>query len=390
MTKKLQTTTILYYLIFLPGVAAHEFILWLTAGIMDVRAERAIEWPESQSVAELQLTFVKLNKNAGSLKTALIGISPLVFGILFIGFVANNILNVNGFVQALGDDALDNFGTALSVLTSTPDFWLWVYLIFTVGATMWPDLKLLRGWKPILTGIVIAVIVLYLAGLGDAVVGRGLMVPVYQGLNILSGTLAVLIAIDLFFTAILGAIESIIERITGDSATFQSGKLVAMRRDEVLRMRQQQREKEAKQAAVAKTQRAAGPPSIYNFPFPIPGAPGKETEPVVVTREAPVTLPTGDTGRAGPALITGTAVAKSESPPEPAVGSTTLGAPPQPPAAVSTPSTLSASAEVKPKIEPEKKEEEPEAEKPHDDGGEDDEDEDEEEEDQEEEVDERP
>jgi hypothetical protein len=317
MTKNLQTTTILYYLIFLPGVAAHEFILWLVAGVMDVRAERAIAWPESQAVAELRLTFVKLNKNAGSLRTAIISISPLIFGILFIGFVANNILNVNAFIQALGDDALDNLGTALDVLTSTPDFWLWVYLIFVVGNTMWPDVKALRGWKPILTGIVIAVVVLYLAGLGDAVIGRGLMIPVYQGLNILSGTLAVLIAIDLFFTAVLGAIESLIERVTGDSATFQSGKLVAMRREEVLRMRQQQREREVKHAAAAKAQRAAGPPSIYNFPFPIPGAPGKEPEPIVVTKEAPVTLPAGDTGRAGPALITGTAVAKTEPPPVP-------------------------------------------------------------------------
>lgn len=315
LTKNLQTTTILYYLIFLPGVFVHEFILWLVAGIMDVRAERAIAWPESQAVAELRLTFVKLNKSAGSLKTALIGISPLLFGILFIGFVANNVLNVSGFVAALGDDVLDNLGAALGVLTSTPDFWLWVYLIFTVGTTMWPDLKLLRGWKPILTGIVIAVIVLYIAGLGDAMIGRGLMVPVYQGLNILSGTLGVLIAIELFFTAILGAVESVIERVTGDSATFQNGKLVAMRREEVLRMRQQQRERETKQAAAAKTQRAAGPPSIYNLPFPIPGAPGKEAEPIVVTKEAPVTLPTGETGRAGPALITGTAVVKPEPAP---------------------------------------------------------------------------
>ena len=318
-TKNLQTTTILYYLIFLPGVVVHEFILWLVAGILDVRAERAIAWPESQAVAELRLTFVKLTKNAGALKTAIISVSPLVFGVLFIGFVANNILNVTGFVEALGDDALDNLGTALGVLTSTPDFWLWVYLVFAVGNTMWPDVKALRGWKPIVTGIVIAVIVLYLAGLGDAIIGQGLMIPVYQGLNILSGTLAVLIAIDLFFTAVLGAIESIIERITGDSATFQNGKLVAMRREELLRMRQQQREREAKQAEAARAKRAAGPPSIYNFPFPIPGAPGKESEPIIVTKEAPVTLPSGDTGRAGPALITGTAVPKTEppSPPKP-------------------------------------------------------------------------
>jgi hypothetical protein len=297
----------------MPGVFAHEFILWLVAGIFNVRAERAIAWPEAQAVAELRLTFIKLNKTAGSLRTAIISISPLVFGILFIGFVANNVINVSGFVLAMGDGNLENLGSALTVLTSAPDFWLWVYLIFVVGNTMWPDLKALRGWKPILTGAVIAVVFLYVVGLGEAIISRALMGPILQGVNILSGALGVLIVTNLFFTAVLGSVESIIERITGDSATFQNGKLVAMRRAEMLQIRQQQREREAKQAAVAKTQRAAGPPSIYSFPLPIPGAPGRDSEPITVRKEEAPALPTTQTGRAGPAMITGTATVISET-----------------------------------------------------------------------------
>lgn len=315
LTKNLQTTTILYYLIFLPGVFAHEFILWLVAGIFDVRAERAIAWPEAQAVAELRLTFIKLSRTAGTLRTAIISISPLVFGILFIGFIANNVINVNGFVVTLGGN-LENLGAALAVLTSAPDFWLWVYLIFVVGNTMWPDFKTLRGWKPILTIVVIAVVFLYIIGLGEAIISRALMGPILQGINILSGALAVLIVTNLFFTAVLGAVESIIERITGNSATFQNGKLVAMRRAEVLQMRQQQREREAKQAAAAKATRAAGHTSIYSFPLPIPGAPGREAEPITVRKEEAPALPTTQTGRAGPAMITGTATVVSESKPD--------------------------------------------------------------------------
>lgn len=313
LTRNLETTTILYYLIFLPGVFAYEFVLWLVAGIFNVRAERAIAWPEAQAVAELRLNFIRLSKTAGSLKTAIISISPLISGVLIIGYIANNVLDVSGFVQAMGDGNLENLGAALAILTSTPDFWLWVYLIFVIGNTMWPDFKALRGWKPIVTAVVVVVVLLYMVGLGEALISRTLMVPILQGINILSGALGVLIVTNLFFTAVLGAVESLIERITGDSATFQNGKLVAMRRAEVLQMRQQQREREAKQAAAAKTQRAVGLPSIYSFPLPIPGGPGKEPEPIIVRKEEAPALPTANTGRAGPAMITGTATVISES-----------------------------------------------------------------------------
>ena len=68
LTKNLQTTTILYYTFFLPGVVLHEFIYWLVAGILNVRAERAIAWPEAQAIAELKLNFIKLARNTSRIK----------------------------------------------------------------------------------------------------------------------------------------------------------------------------------------------------------------------------------------------------------------------------------------------------------------------------------
>jgi hypothetical protein len=50
LSKNSQTTTILYYTFFLPGVALHELVLWLVAGFLDVRAERAIAWPQKQEI----------------------------------------------------------------------------------------------------------------------------------------------------------------------------------------------------------------------------------------------------------------------------------------------------------------------------------------------------
>ena len=52
LTNNFQTTTVLYYILFLPGILLHECSLWLAAGILNVRAERAIEFPAEQEIGE--------------------------------------------------------------------------------------------------------------------------------------------------------------------------------------------------------------------------------------------------------------------------------------------------------------------------------------------------
>lgn len=93
---------------------------------------------------------------------------------------------------------------------------------------------------------------------------------------------------NLFATALLGIIEAVIERITGDSAAFQNGKLVAVRRKDLLAQKVQQKEK-AEKAAAKSAQRANAPLSIYNLPLPIPEAPGKGA--ATLTRDADFALP---------------------------------------------------------------------------------------------------
>ncbi len=301
LTKNLHTTTILYYTFFLPGVVLHEVLVWLVAGMLNVRAEGAIKMPEKQEIAALKLNFVKLDKKVSQFKLAVISIAPLIGGIVFIWFVTNNIFDIGGFLEIASSGELEDIGAAFSRLTATPDFWLWMYLVFAVSATMIPDAGNLRGWRLVIPPIVVVIILLYAIGVGDRVLLVTLQ-SLSQGAYFLMGTFGVVIVVHLVMTGILGAIESIIERITGDSATFEKGKLVAMRRDEILKMRAEQAAKAQKslatrdQSADKKTARAAasGPPSIYRLPLPIPGTPDKEglhTPEVVVSKETQGTLP---------------------------------------------------------------------------------------------------
>jgi len=322
VTKDLRSTTLIYYLIFLPGVVLHELTLWLTAGILNVRADRAFAWPEPQSMAELKLNFVRISGRASPLKLAVIHTMPLIVGVGIIYYIANAVLNVTGFISLMEDGTV-SFDAALARLVNTPDFFLWLYLIFVIGFTMWPDVKMLKGWR--IVGLIALgiVIFLYALGIGDTVLTNGLALPLNQGLNILSAAIGVLIVIQLLLTGLLGVIEAAIERITGDSATFQNGKLVAISRAERLKQEAEQRaklEKQRKQEAERARASSSGVPSIYKLPLPIPGGPGKETlmmDGALVSKDNRA-LGEPDppaAGRLGPTIISGTAVTRTPETP---------------------------------------------------------------------------
>ena len=299
VTKNFQTTTILYYTFFLPGVVLYEFVYWLAAGVLNVRAERAIAWPEAQELGELRLNFVKLSRKASVIKVVIISLAPLPMGLAVVWFIAHNILDVNGVLQTMSSGRLEHIADGIGQLTSASDFWLWAYILFAVSNAMMPDFSVLMGWGRWVTGaLVLITIPILMLGLGEEVIGTTLTGPVANGLNALSGIFIIIIAFDLLGVAILGTLEAIIERITGDSATFKNGKMVVMTREEAIAERQRQRQKER---SGGKKQRktspiAQGPPSVYKLAFPIPGAPGDEPitqsqTTILESKSLPATLP---------------------------------------------------------------------------------------------------
>ena len=317
LTKNLHTTTILYYTFFLPGVVLHEFVYWMAAGILNVRAERAIAWPEAQAIAELHLNFIKLARNTHPIKIAIISIAPLISGLALIWLITNNILNLNLVIAVLRGGKPESFGSGLTLLLSTPDIWIWVYLMFAIANTMIPDLQALRGWRPVLIGVGVVIAILVLFGVAQQMFLDNLAQPITDGLSSIALIFAVVIAVDLLVTGVLGVIEALIERVSKNSATFQNGKLVAITREEMLarRQKEQQRAKEERQRLVTKTRAPAGPPSIYKLALPIPGAPGKDlSEPIIVSRDDKSALPSGAPPlvRSTPQIITGTAVVKTD------------------------------------------------------------------------------
>jgi hypothetical protein len=310
VTKQYQTTTIIYYAFFLPGIILHEFVYWMVAGFLNVRADRVLAWPEKQEIGQLKLNFIKLSKNVGPIKLAVISTAPLIFGLAVVWLIANNVFHIEGFLKIMGSGELTDVSAAVRQLTATPDFWIWFYLTFTISNTMMPHtIQHLRGWWVIIGAIAAAAVVLIFLGAGNQVLVNNLGGPVNNSLNILSGTLLVIMGIDIFMVGVLGTIEALIERVTGDSATFKDGKMITMRRSEALALRAQQMKRQPKSAPKALP---SGPPSIYKLALSIPPGPGKEP----VTRDeglrispAPtpaITAPSQPPKRIEPSVIPGT------------------------------------------------------------------------------------
>jgi hypothetical protein len=157
VTKNFQTTTVLYYTFFLPGVVLHELVYWLAAGMLNVRAERAIAFPEKQEIGELKLNFIRLSKKASPLKVAAISAAPPLVGLFIVWWISINIFDISSVVAIMTSGESDAISNGLTLLVSAPDFWLWLYLAFTIGNTMMPSPGALQGWRPVIT-LLVAVI----------------------------------------------------------------------------------------------------------------------------------------------------------------------------------------------------------------------------------------
>lgn len=212
LTNDKKSATALYYVILFPGVFVHEFTQWLVAGALNVKTRRVTSWPEAQDDGTLRLDFVQI-QSAGWLKAAIIGASPLVAGMSLVWLISNQILDFGDFVTALGTGDLQIIGPALRELAGKTDFFIWLYLMFTIGNAMLPTPADRQGW-PLVIGI-FGVVLFFLVVIGSGeVLLETFTGPVATGVRRLSTAFVTVVLVEIPGIVAIGFLEEILERLT--------------------------------------------------------------------------------------------------------------------------------------------------------------------------------
>ncbi|MFB0547179.1 MAG: hypothetical protein ACETWB_09730 [Anaerolineae bacterium] len=158
-----EVAMIVYFLSFLPGIVVHELSHWLAAKLLGVRTGRISIWPAKKSRGKIRLGYVKVART-DPLRSSLIGLAPLLGGSLIVFLIGQLIFGFGELEDILTSGDWSLSWRYLWDCTRVPDFWLWLYLIFTVSNSMLPSQTDRQPWRPILIFLALVAILFYLSG----------------------------------------------------------------------------------------------------------------------------------------------------------------------------------------------------------------------------------
>jgi hypothetical protein len=171
LTRSTGVTQVLFALIFFPGVLLHELSHFLSAKLLGVQTGRFSLIPQSQPNGKLRLGYVE-TASGGFVRDALIGVAPLVTGSLFVASLAIQKLQILPLWDVLRSADWGAFFALLALVPSSPDFWLWFYLAFTISSTMMPSQSDRHAWLPLGILVVGLVTASILVGAGSWMMGN--------------------------------------------------------------------------------------------------------------------------------------------------------------------------------------------------------------------------
>lgn len=145
----------IYFVIVLPGVVIHELSHWLMAKMLGVRVSGLAIGPVRKGRSQrVSLGSVRVSK-VDPVRASLIGLAPILGATAVILLIGNLVLGVDELAQAMEGGA-HQLAARLELLTQVPDFWLWLYLIFSVSNAMLPSESDMSAVRPVLMFLSIA------------------------------------------------------------------------------------------------------------------------------------------------------------------------------------------------------------------------------------------
>lgn len=214
LTGRQSWAVILYALVLFPGVLLHELSHWLFANLLGVRTGAVSLLPRQQSDGSIQLGYVEYYRHGrlDPLRESLIGGAPLITGMLAILLIGIHIFDVPALRSALTSGEALTLTTALGQLFQTPDFFLWLYLIFVVSNAMLPSPSDRRAWPAFIILLLAGAAILYALQLQHILV-NGLTGPAATVFGHLGLALTLAIGVDLVFIGLIYVLETLISRL---------------------------------------------------------------------------------------------------------------------------------------------------------------------------------
>jgi hypothetical protein len=148
ITRNPQLTIGLFSVLFFPGVFLHEASHFLMAKLLRVRTVSFSLIPTTLSNGHLQMGYVE-TEQTDVIRDSLIGLAPLIAGSLFIAYAGLYRLGFHMLLEVLTNGQIELFWMGIKLLPLVTDFYLWLYLVFTVSSTMMPSESDSHAWLPL-------------------------------------------------------------------------------------------------------------------------------------------------------------------------------------------------------------------------------------------------
>ena len=207
----------LYALPLLPGVILHEMSHALAGLAVGARVGRISILP-ARSEGRIQLGFVPVEAT-GPVRTAIIGLAPLVAGCLALLLIGTVGLDLAPLGRALAARDWSAVEAGLVQAINARSFWIWAYLVFSISNTMLPSRSDMRAWPVVLIFLVGVAALVALLGLGAALVA-----PLSDALQLLAIACILTILVDLPFVLLILGGEWILSRIRGVRVDYRKGR----------------------------------------------------------------------------------------------------------------------------------------------------------------------
>lgn len=212
-TKNPAISSVIFAILFFPGVVLHEFSHFLMAKLLFVRTRRFSLIPKIIGNGQLRLGYVEASAS-DPVRDTIIGAAPLISGAAFVAYAGLTQLNLSTVLETSNQHGWQSGLYSMVSVIHQPDFFIWFYLVFVISSMMLPSASDRRSWLIIGFWVGLIILLSMFAGAGPWLVRN--VAPFFDNvLTSLAIVFGISASVHLILLPIFGFLHFLASRITG-------------------------------------------------------------------------------------------------------------------------------------------------------------------------------